>query len=218
MKKRLFSLFTSLMLAISLLGVMPAMTVGAKTTGDYEYKILNDGTVTVTDSFASTGNPAVSQTKGIATVTNFKTVSTSTNSVKLYWNKVNGANGYIIYKFDNKKKIWVRSVKTKTTANTCTIRNLQSGTTYKFAVKAYKTINGKEISSASYPIVTTSTNPVAVSGFKAASVVGTTAKLTWNKVAEAQGYIIYRYDTVNKKWVRITKTTANVNSYTVKKT
>ena len=48
MKKRLFSLFTSLIMVISLLGVMPTMSVGALESGDYEYEILDGGTVEIT--------------------------------------------------------------------------------------------------------------------------------------------------------------------------
>ncbi len=47
MKKRLFSLFTSLIMVISLVSVLPTMSVSAKTSGDYEYEILDDGTAKI---------------------------------------------------------------------------------------------------------------------------------------------------------------------------
>ena len=48
MKKRLFSILTTLVMVISLFGLMPSMSVGALTSGDYEYEILDDGTVEIT--------------------------------------------------------------------------------------------------------------------------------------------------------------------------
>ena len=49
MTKRIISLLTTIVMAISLIGVMPAMTVGAETSGDYKYTVLDDGTVEITD-------------------------------------------------------------------------------------------------------------------------------------------------------------------------
>lgn len=48
MKKRIFSLFTSLIMVISMVAVLPAMTAGAEISGDYEYIILSDETVGIT--------------------------------------------------------------------------------------------------------------------------------------------------------------------------
>ena len=47
--KKVFSLLTSLIMVISLLGILPAMSVGAETTGEYKYNILDDGTIEITD-------------------------------------------------------------------------------------------------------------------------------------------------------------------------
>ena len=165
----------------------------------------------------STTYPQLTTYTNLATVSGFKASSTSANAVKLTWNKVSGAQGYIIYKYDNSKKTWVRVAKTTTTANTYTVNKLSAGTTYKFAVKAYKTISGKEISSASYPQLTTYTNLATVSGLKASSTSTSAVKLTWNKVSGAQGYIIYKYDNSKKTWVRVAKTTTTSNTYTVNK-
>ena len=141
----------------------------------------------------------------IGTVSGFKTSSVSSSAVKLTWNKVSGAQGYIVYKYDNAKKTWVRVAKTKTTANTYTVSKLASGTSYKFAVKAYKTVNGKEVTSSSFPTVTAITKlPAVVNG--ATTIGKNSVKLTWKKTTGAQGYIIYKYNPSTKTWARLAKT------------
>ena len=89
-------------------------------------------------------------------MTNFKG-NPLTTSVKLTWTKVSNADGYIIYKYDDSKKSWVRIDKTTTNGTSYTVSKLSTGTKYKFAIKAYKTIDKKEIASASYPQVEVST-------------------------------------------------------------
>ena len=153
----------------------------------------------------------------IGTVSGFKTSSVSSSAAKLTWNKVSGAQGYIVYKYDNSKKTWVRAAKTTTTANTYTVSKLASGTSYKFAVKAYKTVNGKEITSSSFPTVTATTLLPTVTGFRTSAISPTAVKLTWNKVSGATGYIVYKYDNSKKTWVRVVKTKTAANTYTVSK-
>lgn len=141
----------------------------------------------------------------IGTVSGFKTSAISSTAVKLTWNKVSGAQGYIVYKYNNAKKTWVRVAKTKTTANTYTVSKLASGVSYRFAVKAYKTLNGKEVTSSKFPTVTAITNlPNVVNG--KTSIGKNSVKLTWKKTTGATGYIVYKYDNSKKTWVRIAKT------------
>ena len=56
MTKRIISLLTTLVMAVSLVGVMPAVTAGALTYGDYYYEILDDGTIEIT---GRTGSPTI---------------------------------------------------------------------------------------------------------------------------------------------------------------
>ena len=146
-------------------------------------------------------------------VTGFKAAATNANAIKLTWKKVSGAQGYILYKYDNTKKTWARVVKTTTNSNTYTVNKLSSGTSYKFAIRAYKTVNGKEIVSAIYPTLTTVTKPANVSGFKVSSTSTNSIKLTWNKVKGATGYTLYQQK--NGKWTKVKSLTGT--SYTVPK-
>ncbi|MDE6149173.1 MAG: fibronectin type III domain-containing protein [Ruminococcus sp.] len=189
------------------------LVVGTEITVSYENNI-NPGTATVVITGINKYKGTVKKTFNIlapnapANVTGFQAAATNASAIKLTWNKVSGAQGYIVYKYDNAKKTWVRVAKTTTTSNTYTVNNLNAGTEYKFAVKAYITA-GKEIASASYPTVMATTNPATVSGLKTASTSANAIKLTWNKASGANGYIVYRYNTSTKKYGRIAKITTN---------
>ena len=48
MMKKVLNLLTALVMAVSLVGVLPVMTAMAETSGNYEYTVLYDGTVEIT--------------------------------------------------------------------------------------------------------------------------------------------------------------------------
>ena len=64
----------------------------------------------------------------------------SPNTIKLTWNKVSGATGYRIYRYDNHTKKY--KVVKSTTSTTTTCGNLKNGYKYYFKVKAVR--NGVE--------------------------------------------------------------------------
>ena len=127
-----------------------------------------------------------------------RAASTSTSAVKLTWNKVNGAAGYIVYQYNTSTSKWVRVAKTGN-VNTYTVTGLKAGTNYKYAIKAYKTVSGTEYSSASYPTLTTSTKPAKVS-FTAKSSAAKKITYSWSKVTGATNYIVYYRVKGASKW------------------
>ena len=147
--------------------------------------------------------PEVTAVTKPADVKGFKAVSLSESTIKLTWNKVNGADGYIVYRYNTSAKKYERIAKGKNLA--FTDKNLVLGESYKYAIRAYKTVGKKEILSASYPQITAKTSLSNVTGFKSSAISDSAVKLTWNKVSAADGYIVYRYDTEANKYVRITK-------------
>lgn len=188
----------------------------SKLSAGTEYKFAVKAHKTANgQEISSVSYPTLTVVTNPAAVTGFKVSSTSSDYVKLSWDKVKSAQGYIIYQYDNSKKAWNRITKTTTTANDYKVTGLNAGTEYEFAVKAYRTENGKEVSSPTYPKLNIITNPPTVTGFKASSVSENSVKLSWNKAKSAQGYIIYQYDNSKKIWNRIKKTFNTSNSYTV---
>ena len=128
-----------------------------------------------------------------------------TYEVTLSWREVKGAKGYKVYRYDSKKKKYITVATVK--ENSYTVENLSSGTTYKFAVKAYaekdkKTYYGEAV----YLTVTTKLK-------KPTLTVKVTSKgnaLSWKAVGGADSYEIYRSYEKDGKYTKI-KTTSNLN-------
>ena len=157
--------------------------------------------------------PVVTASTNLENVTGFKAASTSDSTIKLTWNKTNGADGYIVYRYNTSTKKYYRIDKAK--ALSYTDKNLVPGTSYKYAVRAYKTVNGKEVLSKAYPEITQTTLPADVKEFKASAVSESSIELTWESAKGADGYIVYRYNTLTNKYERIAK--AEDLSYTDQK-
>ena len=143
-------------------------------------------------------------------VSGFKVSSTSANAVKLTWKKSSGANGYVVYRYNTSTKKYGRIA--KITSNIYTDKKLKSGTSYKYAVRAYKTVNGKELLSPSYPQLTTSTNPATVSFKLSAGTKKATVK--WSKITGASGYKVYYKTSKNGSWKTLKTCNNKTTSYT----
>ncbi len=125
-------------------------------------------------------------------------VTQTKDTVKLIWGKVPGATGYRVYRYDTKTKKYVKIADTKST--NYTISKLKSGTSYKFAVKAYKKADGKTIWSTAYKTISTATKP-AKTNLKA-TAGKKQAKLSWTKVT-GTGYEIYMKTGKDGKYKKI---------------
>lgn len=125
------------------------------------------------------------------------------NSIKLSWNKSQGATGYRIYRFDESKNTYVK-VKDVTSLS-YTVRELKSGTKYKFAVKAYtKTSDKKTVWAEAYKSITTATKP-AKTKLSVRSENGK-AHLSWKNISGESGYQIY-YSTKKDGSFKLLETT-----------
>ena len=115
--------------------VVTGLAAGSK----YQFAINAYDLVNGREKYLSISFPTVTTLTKPAKVTNFKKVSASRTAIKTTWQKVSGANGYIVYRYSNKK--WVRVATTKN--NYYTYTKLSKNTYYKFCVKAYKTVGTK---------------------------------------------------------------------------
>lgn len=66
------------------------------------------------------------------------------HSVQIRWKKINGASGYIIYRYKKNKFVKIAKIKGNTKF-TYTNKNLKKSKTYKYKVIAYKQLNGKTL-------------------------------------------------------------------------
>ena len=122
-------------------------------------------------------------------VSGLKAQSTGINSVKLTWNTVKDADGYIIYRKNGDGKFEYRYM---VSGSSYTDTTAKTGEFNFYRVYAYKNVDGKRILSPAGDYQYAKPIPNAVSGLKAQSAGVTSVKLTWNAVKDADGYIIYR--------------------------
>lgn len=110
------------------------------------------------------------------------------DSITLEWNVYEGATGYYVYVRENNK--W-KLIDTVTGATEYTVTGLESGTIYKFALRAFVKADGKTYKTYCGESYTTATRakPVELTSFDTQS--GGKAVLEWTKGENADGYAIY---------------------------
>lgn len=149
------------------------------------------------------------------TPANFKAARSAYNGVKLTWSKVEGADGYKVYRYNSSKKAYVL-YKTISSGNTVSYSNtgLTTGTKYAYKISSYKKINDKVLESEKSGVksATPSLSTPTIS-LKAGSKKVT---VKWNKISGATGYKVYRATSKNGKYtcvktVKSGKTVSYVN-------
>lgn len=134
--------------------------------------------------------------------------STGENTISLKWNKVNGADGYYVYRKTAEDTKWTLLDATDTLVYTD--EALASGTAYQYAVRPYKDVDSVE-HLGNYTTIQTATTPAGATGLKAKVHIDS-VDLRWDSVEGATGYSIYRWDDSKNAWKKL-KTT-NQLSYT----
>ncbi len=124
-----------------------------------------------------------------SSVKNLKAEVKGIKTVKLMWSAVGNADGYIIYRRIGSGKFTYRYMVSETTYTDTTAK---TGEINFYRVYAYKNVNGKRVLSEAGNYDYAKPAPVAVTTLNAKATGINTVKLTWNKVADADGYIIYR--------------------------
>ena len=72
--------------------------------------------------------------------------SMSPDKIKLKWDKISGASGYEIQRYDSLKGKYVKiKIIKKGSTVSYTNSGLKSGSTYKYKIRSYKTVKGKKI-------------------------------------------------------------------------
>ncbi len=109
--------------------------------------------------------------------------------IKLTWDKVNGAEGYVVYVMvDGETTTYT------VTKNSFVHSGVISGKVYSYFVKAFKTVNGNKIySQPSSTITLTAGEYIASPKDFVVETEDANAILSWTKVAGAEGYIVYAY-------------------------
>lgn len=140
-----------------------------------------------------------------------KVAAVGHNALKVSWSKVKNADGYRVYVKENGK--WKTVGDTKSTSYVH--KNLKTGKSYTYTVKAYKkTADGTVWSSYNKKGITGKTVLKAPKLRRVKKNSAKKATLTWNKVDGANGYVVYR-KTNNGSWKAVKRITkGNVTSFT----
>jgi hypothetical protein len=123
--------------------------------------------------------------------TTIKSVTNTSSGVKLKWEKVAGASGYIIYRKASTDSKWTK-VKTITKAATVSYTDKavksQNGTSYTYMIKTYKKSGDNEVYNTSEKkTITRLTTPGKL---KVSNPSSKKIKVTWTKNKKASGYQI----------------------------
>ena len=144
-------------------------------------------------------------------VTNLQAYDIDDDEVSLKWSKVNGADGYQVYVYNESAAKWNKLVSTAKTFYE--VENLVSAKVYKFRVRAYdKKASGTVFSD--YVTITVATEPDEVENVKVSAKTKNSLTFKWNAVKGATMYQFYVYDTVQGKYIK----KANTDKTTVKVT
>ncbi|MBR3553199.1 MAG: fibronectin type III domain-containing protein [Clostridia bacterium] len=149
-------------------------------------------------------SPAVKTTTGPAAVKNLKAAKTTATAVKLTWSASAEATGYRVQLYRDKQ--WVTVVKaTKKTA--AKVGNLAAGVNNAVRVLPFTKKDGKV--AFGLPTALKFKTPMLPkpTGLKATAVTSIAVKLTWNAVAGATSYVIYRVSGSTQKAVAKSTTT-----------
>ena len=140
------------------------------------------------------------------------TVEENTDSIKLMWTKVNGANGYCVYSYNSENGEYTELKNLSGT--TYTVKKLESGKNYTFAVRAYGKVSAVTVWG-NYSVVNTATVPGTVKLASAAQSNASKATVKWQGIS-ADGYEIYMANVKDGKY-KLVKTITDSSKVTYTK-
>ncbi|MBR3552673.1 MAG: fibronectin type III domain-containing protein [Clostridia bacterium] len=129
-----------------------------------------------------------SVTSEIPTPDTFKASSTTTVN-KLKWSKVNGATGYVLYRYNPSTKKYKKLTALGADTTSYKVTDLKPGREYTYAIRTYRKENGKNYFS-EFKHLTTATKPLAPT-VKTVSAKNHKIAMTWYKVSGASYYQVY---------------------------
>ena len=159
-----------------------------------------------TEKFAAvTKTPQLSQAKLTSVA------AEGCNSLTLIWDKVEGADGYVVLRSENGKE-YTQAADITDAKTTYVDASLTAGMVYSYKVQAYRNINGKKVYGeesgvlSGKPLPSATTLTAQSAGYKA-------IQLTWNAVDGVNGYAVYRKAAGKSGFDQIATVNADTTSY-----
>lgn len=174
----------------------------------YQYKVRCYWTIGGTNYYGNYSS-VVSVTTPPAKVSGVSTAVRSSTYLTLSWDKVFGASGYRIYRYNTDTQAYEKVI-TLTSGSTVSykITGLAAAEEYQFKVRAYRKVDGVSTWGSSSAAYKDSTKPGQTKSLKASSK-SSAVTLTWNKVTRASGYQVYRYNSKTKKYEKLATVKGN---------
>lgn len=124
------------------------------------------------------------------------------NAIELKWNKVDGANGYKIYRKLPSDKNYKELITLYEQTDKYTDQTVTCGTTYQYIIKSFRYENGKTYTSGNNSAVSCKAVPPVVK-VKVVSTGYNSLNVSWEKVNGATGYRIYFKKDNAKNWTTL---------------
>lgn len=124
------------------------------------------------------------------------------NAIELKWDKVDGANGYKIYRKLPSDKNYKEIITLYGQTDKYTDQTVTCGTTYQYIIKSFRYENGKTYTSGNNSAVSCKAVPPVVK-VKVASTGYNSLNVSWEKVNGATGYRIYFKKDNAKNWTTL---------------
>ena len=140
-------------------------------------------------------------------------VTRTTSSVKLTWDKVAGATGYEIYRY-NKSTDTYKKLKT-TTETSYTDKELSAGTKYTYKVVSYKKLNNGNVYYCQKDEIINTATKTKTPSITVSSGSKTKATVKWNNVSGESGYQVWYSTSKDGTYKRFGNAKANATSLTV---
>lgn len=174
------------------------------------YKVVNGGRLYGAYSDSVVGKTAPGK------VTNFRYSQSNSTKIQLKWNAQSGNSGYQIYKYSNNsgKYILLNTI-TGSSRYSWTNMYLKSNTEYKYIIRSFVTINGKNYYGDFSEELKVTTAPIRPK-FRLVSNKKGQITVTWDKVEGATGYVLFYREGKNGTWKALTNNKFTGNSYTKK--
>ena len=129
------------------------------------------------------------------------------NKIRITWSKVNGCAGYVIYRSeaeDGKYSV----LKTVTQASATNYVNVvRESATYYYKIRAFVTVNGKKVYGDYSDILSGNVITGPPQNFTIKQAANGKITFTWDKVEDADGYVIYLYYPDTNKYKAIKNVT-----------
>ena len=164
----------------------------AKSGTKYTYKVVATAG-DYTSSYTTAGRYYLSTPK-------LSSVKNASGGVKVSWEKVEGAQGYKVYRKTGSGDWKLIATTTNNKKFNYTDKTAKSGKTYSYSVRAYYSKTNSTYNKTGLKLKYVATPVVKVKEYSKS------IKLSWNEIAKADEYVIYRKASGESKYTKIATT------------